>query len=81
MFNYYKDDIAKEVLLRVNKIQKGELAFEDISFNPFVHFPNVSLTLNAIDYYEYPADNREVDSIPIVELDRLFIAFDIIETY
>jgi len=79
LFNYYKDDIAKEVLLRVNKIQKGELAFEDISFNPFVHFPNVSLALNAIDYYEYPVDNRKVDSIPIVELERLFIAFDVIE--
>ena len=79
LFNYYKDDIAKEVLLRVNKIQKGELIFEDISFNPFIHFPNVSLTLNAIDYYEYPIDNRDIDSIPIVKLDRLFIAFDVIE--
>ena len=68
LFNFYKDEIARDVLLRVNKLQKGELTFEDISVNPFVHFPNVSLALNAVDYYEYPAEERLVDSIPIIKL-------------
>ena len=34
LFNFYKDEIARDVLLRVNKLQKGELTFEDISVNP-----------------------------------------------
>ena len=79
LFNYYKDDIAKEVLLSVNKIQKGELTFDDISFNPFVHFPNVSLSLNSITYYEFPATQRVTDSIPIIELDNIYIAFDVFD--
>ena|GEM_PF-6107651 len=79
LFNFYKDEIARDVLLRVNKLQKGELTFEDISVNPFVHFPNVSLALNAVDYYEYPAEERLVDSIPIIKLENLFVAFDVID--
>jgi hypothetical protein len=55
------------------------LTFEDISVNPFVHFPNVSLALNAVDYYEYPAEERLVDSIPIIKLENLFVAFDVID--
>lgn len=79
LLNYYKDDIGREILLRVNKTQKGELAFENISVNPFVHFPNVSLALSDVDYYEYSEDERLVDSIPIIELEKLFIAFNVIE--
>lgn len=79
LFNFYKDEIAREVLLRVNKIQKGELAFEDISVNPFVHFPNVSLALKGVNYYEHPANNRVKDSIPIIKLEKLFVAFNVID--
>ncbi len=79
LFNYYKDDIGREIILRINKLQKGELAFEDISVNPFVHFPNISLALYDVDYYEYPAVERIVDSIPIIELEKLFVAFNVID--
>ena len=79
LFNYYKDDIGRNILLRVNKIQNGELVFEDISVNPFVHFPNVSLALKEVNYFEHSADNRLVDSIPIIELKKLFVAFDLID--
>ena len=79
LFNFYKDDIGREVLLRVNKIQKGELAFKDISFNPFIHFPNISLTLMDIEYYELSSESRNVDSIPIIKLDKLFVALDVID--
>ncbi len=79
VFYYYKDDIGREVLLRVNKIQKGELVFKDISFNPFVHFPNISLTLMDIDYYELSSESRNIDSIPIIKLDKLFVALDVID--
>jgi len=79
LFNFYKDDIGRELLLRVSKIQKGELIFKDISVNPFVHFPNVSLAINDIDYYEYSAEHRAEDSIPIIKLEKLFVAFNVVE--
>lgn len=79
LFNYYKDDIGREVVLHVNKVQTGELAFEDISVNPFVHFPSVSLALKGVNYFEHPLDQRLVDSIPIIELEKLFVAFNILD--
>ena len=79
LFNYYKDDIGREIILRVNKLHKGELAFENISVNPFVHFPNVSLALKEVNYFEHPADQRLVDSMPIIKLEKLYVAFDIID--
>lgn len=79
LFNYYKDDIGRAVLLQVNKIQKGELSFEDISFDPFIHFPNVSLELNDVKYFEKISVYRIVDSIPIVGLENLYLAFNIMD--
>lgn len=79
LFKFFKNDIAKELLRNVNTMQNGEIAFDDISINPFVHFPNVSLSINSVVYYEFPSAYRATDSIPIFELDKIFIAFDIIE--
>ena len=79
LFNYYKDDIGRAVLLQVNKMQKGELSFEDISFNPFIHFPKVSLALNEVKYFEKTSVYRVVDSIPIVGLENLYLVFNIMD--
>ncbi len=79
LFKYYRDDIARTVLLKANTIQHGELTFKDVSFNPFVHFPNVSIELDSALYYEQPAENREEDSIPIIALNRLYMAFDLVD--
>lgn len=79
LFNYYKDDIGRSVLLKVNKIQEGELAFDDIHFNPIKNFPNVSLELVDVEYFELKSENRAIDSLPIIELKNLFLAFDVID--
>lgn len=52
VFYIYKDQIAQEILSNANKYQKGEIIFSDISLNPFVQFPNVSIQLNEVSYYE-----------------------------
>jgi len=79
VFNFYKDDIGRELLLQVNKIQKGELVFDDVSFNPLVSFPDVSIALETVSFYENPAINRINDSLPIVELKKLYVTFDVID--
>ncbi len=79
LFNYYKDDIGREVLLSINNVQNGELEFEDISFNPFVRFPKISLALNAIEYQECLGFNRIDDTVPILELEKLFFTFDLVD--
>ena len=79
LFDYYKDDIGREILLRINKVQPGELTFKDIAFNPFSHLPNVSIKLNDVDYFEQKDQGRKNDSLPIIELENLYFAFDVID--
>ncbi len=78
IFQIKKDDIARGILLRVNNIQAGELVFEDISFNPLIHFPHVSVALNNISYYEKNASFRQNDKIPIVRLNRIYLSFNLL---
>lgn len=78
LFRIYKDDIAKTILLRVNNVQPGELTFDDIAFNPFTQFPSISIELNEVDYFERKNKERVSDNNPIVSLEKIFLAFDII---
>ena len=79
LFNIYKDDIAKFVLLQTNQLQEGEIIFDDIAIAPFVHFPDVSVELNELRYFEKSSVYREFDSIPIVKLEKLYLAFDVMD--
>lgn len=79
LFHFKKDDIGRAILLRANNIQPGELVFEGISFNPFIRFPDVSVALNNSSYYEKKPVYRETDSIPIIGLKKLYLAFNVID--
>ena len=46
----YRDHIGKELLARANEIQKGELHYDELTFNPFVHFPVISIRLENVTY-------------------------------
>ena len=48
---FYKDQIAEKILLAANDNQNGEIRFSDISFNPLVQFPSVSIQLNDFSYF------------------------------
>jgi len=54
---FYKDQIAEKILLDANDNQNGEIRFSDISFNPFVQFPSVSIQLNDFSYFEQSKDS------------------------
>lgn len=79
LFRIYKDDIARSILLEVNNVQQGELTFDDIAFNPFAQFPGISIELNNVDYYERKNIEREAGKNPIVKLEKIFLAFNIID--
>jgi hypothetical protein len=74
-----KDDIGRELLLSVNSSTNGELEFEDIHVAPFAGFPNVSLTLIKLKYYEVPRARQDSLYEPILEFSKIFVSFDIIE--
>ena len=79
LFYFYKDDIGRNILLRVNNVQPGELAFDDIAFNPFAHLPNISIELNDVDYFEHKNEERGTDTLAIIKLEKLYVAFDVID--
>ena len=72
-----RDEIGKKILLYSNQITRGDLRFEDITFNPFKHFPSLSLTLVDVSYYEHSIGNRNQNEEAIVDIGRLYAAIDI----
>ena len=53
-----RDNIGRKVLLYTNNFAQGELSFEEITFDPVRHFPDISLLLKDVDYYENPIGSR-----------------------
>lgn len=79
LFQLNKDKIASTLLLKVNEYQNGELVFDDLSFNPFIHFPDVSIVLEEIRYYEEKQALSNADTLPILSLEKLYIDFNLID--
>jgi AsmA protein len=88
VFYIYKDTIGKELLLSLNSKQKGEITFSDISFNPFVQFPSVSIQLNDFSYFEQSKDSINTNfkvsvdklspqKLPIAQFQYLYAAISI----
>jgi AsmA protein len=76
-FYFDRDKIGRKILLHSNQISRGELSFRDISFNPFKHFPELSLTLFDVSYYEHDIRSRHQNEVSLVEVGRLYAAIDI----
>ena len=74
-----RDNIGRRVLLYTNNFAHGELSFEDITFNPFQHFPDISLLLKDVAYYENPIGSRNQNEKAVCEIERLYAALDIRE--
>ena len=74
-----RDNIGRRVLLHSNNLAPGELSFKDITFNPLRHFPDISLLLKEVDYYENPIGSRNQNEKAVFEIKRLYAALDIQE--
>ena len=81
-FTYFlikKDRIAEVLILSVNNQINGEIGFEDISFHPFIQFPNVSLVLKNFTFYEKSDTIHDILENPIAEFENVYVAFDILD--
>ena len=76
VFSIYRDEIGEKLLLRVNNMQKGTISFSDITFSPFVHFPDLSVKLTNV-YYVYHHNGHSIQKPDtIAALGNLYIAAD-----
>lgn len=77
VYVYFKrNDIAREFLNRVNEHHNGKIHFADISINPLVHFPNISIQLKDLEY-----TLQNFDSLPgmvdtLARVNHLYVSID-----
>ena len=76
-FYLFRGLIMEKVVDRVNAAQEGEVIIGKINLRPFMDFPNVSLQLIDLQYLP-PQENMDIyDTIPIVQLEDLFVSLDV----
>ena len=63
----------------LNEQQPGEIEMGEMKLIPFLHFPDVSLQLEAVSYYESKDLSDSIDQVPIVSLDRIHVTLDVME--
>ena len=75
----YKDEITKNLLLRINDQINGELKINGISLNIIEHFPNISLSF--IDPSFYESKTHEYDSAydQVFHFSKLHFGFNPLE--
>ena len=71
-----RDQIAEELLLTINTRINGEIQFDEVSFNPFVEFPKMSVDLNGTSLY-LNSDSAGIESTPFARMERIRGALNI----
>jgi AsmA protein len=71
-----RDEIGRDLLLKLNEIQNGEIIFEKIAFAPFAQFPKISLNLVNVSYFENIEASQNNKENPICEFENLYLAFN-----
>jgi hypothetical protein len=79
LFYIFRDDISRFILTKVAELQNGEITFQNISLSPFAQFPNVSVRLDSLYYYEHPRDSTKLDELPIAAIEEIYVAVDIVD--
>ncbi len=79
IFIFNKDKISSRLLLSVNNLIQGEIIFDDISLNPFVQFPQTSISLNNLMLYGSANHITDSSIQPILDIEYLYAAINIRE--
>lgn len=74
-----KDELSRDLILKVNELQSGEVNVESVLLAPFENFPQISLNLGNIVYYENPQENRDSSESPFCKLDNIYLSFHLID--
>ncbi len=79
IFIIYQDDIERELITFVNESQNGEIIISSISFSPLSHFPDISLRLNDVQYFETKSNLRKPEEKAFCHLKKFYISLDVID--
>lgn len=77
VFYLNRDWIGEKLLLKTNELHQGKVSFSDISFSPFIHFPDMSVKLKDVQFLAGdPRDSLQY-SDTIASFNKIFVAADL----
>jgi uncharacterized protein involved in outer membrane biogenesis len=79
VFYVFRNDIKSKLLKTVHDLQKGEIVAGEIGLSFFSHFPDVSIKLDSLVYYENRKTERDSLENPICQIENFYVAFDILK--
>ena len=78
-FHFNKEAIKQGLLHYAQERQEGEIIIGDINFSPLSYLPDLAIRLDSVVYYEHLSDERAGDEIPILNIHRVYLAFDLFQ--
>ncbi len=77
LFYINRDRIGEKLVLKINDLQRGTVSFSDISFSPFIHFPDMSVKLNNVNYLVHNPWDSVSGIDTIASFEKIYIATDL----
>jgi len=77
-FQLNKSYIQHKIVSYLNEAQAGEIIVSSIDLSPLAHFPNMSVRLNDIKYYETKIPHRDINDEPFCILNKFYIGLDLL---
>ena len=71
--------IMNRAVTYLNEQQPGEVQMGQMNLIPFMNFPNVSLQLRNVNFYENEFQSDSLVREPIVSLKEIFVTLDVID--
>lgn len=71
--------IINRAVSYINESQPGELQMEQMNLIPFMNFPDVSLQLKALSYYEREAHPDSLIQEPVLSLAEVYVTLDVMD--
>ena len=78
LFNKKNELLYDEIQSFVDKSQSGQLEISSIDLRLFRSFPDVTIELNGIKYFEHRDSLRKAGEAPILAAEHFFIALDLL---
>ena len=77
LVSFHKNDISKVILFSLNAKQNGEFKLDNINFVPLRHFPNLSINLSNLSYFERKSSKRNSDEQPIARINNFYLGLNL----
>ncbi|MCF8224644.1 MAG: hypothetical protein K9J30_02065 [Bacteroidales bacterium] len=79
LFFIFQGKIVNRTIGYLNEMQPGEVKLESMNLRSFMHFPDVSVKLNSLEFFEATQGSDTANSRPVLALDEFSVALDLVQ--